>query len=148
MDRNPPPPPLDPAQPVLYIEHCRIINGYRQRAIELHVSLSEALKAMKPQMLLQLRLNDDGNPRPGSFEVAIAEHPTEAPCQRQLLWTGLTRVPTAAKVPQVDDLIAPACAALKLRYSRAGSSQLNLVRTSDPEINKILRKETRRSQSD
>ncbi|XP_064546789.1 selenoprotein BthD [Drosophila montana] len=134
------PPPLNPHQPVLYIECCRAHADYRRRATELHASLAEALRALQPDMQLQLRLNENNMPRIGSFEVAIAPTPTEDVLERQVLWTGLERVPVSAKVPHVDDIIAPACMALRLRHSQAGSSSINLVRTSDGNIKKILQR--------
>ncbi|KAL7739765.1 hypothetical protein ACLKA6_015005 [Drosophila palustris] len=139
------PPLLDPKQPVLYIEYCPVNYTYRKRALDLHASLAEALRTMQPQMQLQLRLNENCNPRIGAFEVFIAAHPTEDHHGRHMLWTGIARVPASAKVPHVDDIIAPACLALRLRHSHAGTSQINLVRTSDRDITKILQRDRRRS---
>lgn len=140
MSQKRAPPPLNPLQPVLYIECCRAHTDYRRRATELHASLADALRTLQPDMQLQLRLNENDMPRLGSFEVAIAATPTEDVQERQVLWTGLERVPVSAKVPHVDDIIAPACIALKLRHSQAGSSNINLVRTSDGDITKILQR--------
>lgn len=139
------PPPMDPKQPVLYIEYCILESTYRKRAIDLHASLAEALRTMQPQMQLQLRLNENNSPRVGAFEVSIATRPTDDHSARYELWTGIRRVPVTAKVPHVDDIIAPACLALRLRHSQAGASQINLVRTSDRDINKILQKDRRNS---
>ncbi|XP_034473647.1 selenoprotein BthD [Drosophila innubila] len=139
------PPPLDPKQPVLYIEYCPVNYSYRKRAMDLHASLAEALRTMQPQLQLQLRLNENCSPRVGSFEVSIAVRPTDDHHARHMLWTGISRVPVSAKVPHVDDIIAPACLALRLRHSQAGASQINLVRTSDRAINKILQKDRRSS---
>ncbi|KAH8409458.1 hypothetical protein KR222_005905 [Zaprionus bogoriensis] len=141
MRREDIPPPLDPQQPVLYIECCPLTVIYRKRAQDLHRSLADALRALQPQLQLQLRVNDEANtPRNGAFEVAIAERPTEDVQARHMLWTGLRRVPISAKVPNVDDIIAPACHALKLRHSQAGTSHINLVRTSDGDIKRILQR--------
>ncbi|XP_023163178.1 selenoprotein BthD [Drosophila hydei] len=140
MLSNKPPPPLNPDQPVLYIECCRAHTDYRRRASELHASLAEALRALQPDLELQLRVNENNAPRLGSFEVAIAATPTEDVESRQVLWTGLQRVPVSAKVPHVDDIIAPACLALRLRHSQAGASHVDLVRYSDGDINKILQR--------
>ncbi|EDW04130.1 selenoprotein BthD [Drosophila grimshawi] len=139
------PPPLDPQQPVLYIECCQSQADYRHRALELHLGLAEALRAMNPEVRLQLRLNENNAAREGAFEVAIAATPTADVDARHMLWTGLRRVPQSAKVPNVDDIIAPACLVLKLRHSQAGSSSINLVRTSDGEISKIIQRHGRRS---
>ncbi|XP_001357056.2 selenoprotein BthD [Drosophila persimilis] len=107
--------PLDPNQPVLYIDHCRYRENFRRDALQLHVSLAEALRALHPRVKLQLRINEHGPPEEeGAFEVAIAATPAESPSDRQHIWTGLRRVPFAAKVPHVDDIITPVCNALQL----------------------------------
>ncbi|EDW12916.1 selenoprotein BthD [Drosophila mojavensis] len=140
LSLNKAPPPLNPHHPVLYIECCRAHTDYRRRASELHASLEEALRALQPDLQLQLRINENNMPRLGAFEVAIAPTPTDDHRMRKVLWTGLQRVPVSAKVPHVDDIIAPACMALKLRHSQAGSSNIDLVRTSDGDIKKILQR--------
>ncbi|XP_034099251.1 selenoprotein BthD [Drosophila sulfurigaster albostrigata] len=136
---------LDPRQPVLYIEHCPVTTAYRKQAQSLHASLAEALRTMQPELKLQLRINENNAPRMGAFEVQIAARPTDEPQHRYPLWTGITRVPVTAKVPNVDDIIVPACLALRLRHSQAGASHINLVRTSDRDINKILQRDRRNS---
>ncbi|EDV54825.1 selenoprotein BthD [Drosophila erecta] len=107
--------PLDPLQPVLYIDHCRYRQTYRKQALHLHSSLAEALKAIQPRVKLQLRINDKGPPQDGSFEVAVAPQPTDDSRARQSVWTGLRRMPSASKVPHVDDILTPVCFALQLR---------------------------------
>ncbi|KAH8323480.1 hypothetical protein KR067_011534 [Drosophila pandora] len=106
--------PLDPNQPVLYIEHCRYRQNYRRMALHLHSTLAEALRAIHPGVKLQLRINDTGMPEVGSFEVAIAANPTDDAKSRQRVWTGLRRMPSASKIPHVDDIFTPICHALKL----------------------------------
>ncbi|KAH8262767.1 hypothetical protein KR044_000134, partial [Drosophila immigrans] len=108
-------PKLDPRQPVLYIEFCPVSATYRHEAVRLHASLADALRTMQPELQLQLRLNESNAPRIGAFEVHIAARPTNDQQHRYPLWTGITRVPITAKVPHVDDIIAPACLALRLR---------------------------------
>ncbi|KAH8377912.1 hypothetical protein KR093_007833, partial [Drosophila rubida] len=108
-------PQLDPRQPVLYIEYCPVTTAYRHHAVRLHAALAEALRTMKPELQLQLRLNETKAPRVGAFEVHIASRPTDNSQHRYPLWTGISRVPVTAKVPNVDDIIAPACLALRLR---------------------------------
>ncbi|KAH8334608.1 hypothetical protein KR059_012211, partial [Drosophila kikkawai] len=107
--------PLDPTQPVLYIEHCRHRQIYRKRALHLHSSLADALRAIHPKVNLQLRINDCGPPQVGSFEVAVSPTPTEDTKARQRVWTGLKRMPSSSKIPHVDDILSPVCFALKLR---------------------------------
>ncbi|XP_030383239.1 selenoprotein BthD [Scaptodrosophila lebanonensis] len=101
--KNKPKQQLDPNQPVLYIEHCR---SRKQ-------TLSRAMQRIDPNVKLQLQLNADGEPRSQSFEVAIAPAPTSDIMSRQILWTGLMRT-CATKVPHVDDIVRPACHALKM----------------------------------
>lgn len=132
--------PLKPHQPVLYIECCPINFTYKKLASDLHRSLADALNAIKSDMVLQLRINEVRSPRYGSFEVFISPKPTGNERSRHMLWTGISRVPAAAKVPHVDDIIANACAILKLRYSRAGASQIHLADTNDREIRRILQR--------
>ncbi|XP_034667169.1 selenoprotein BthD [Drosophila subobscura] len=105
---------LNPHQPVLYIDHCRYRENYRREALLLHASLVEALRALHPHVNLQLRINENGPPEEGAFEVAIAATPTETSSDRQQIWTGLRRVPFASKVPHVDDIITSVCHALNL----------------------------------
>ncbi|XP_022227175.2 selenoprotein BthD [Drosophila obscura] len=106
--------PLDPHQPVLYIDHCCLRENYRRDAVLLHASLAEALRALYPRVVLQLRINENGPAEEGAFEVAIAATPTVSPADRKLIWTGLRRVPFASKVPHVDDIITSVCNALHL----------------------------------
>ncbi|KAH8282994.1 hypothetical protein KR054_011505 [Drosophila jambulina] len=107
--------PLDPNQPVLYIEHCCHREIYRKRALHLHSSLAEALKAIHPKVNLQLRINDKGTPQTGSFEVEVSATPTQDSKGRERVWTGLKRMPSSSKIPHVDDILSPVCFALKLR---------------------------------
>ncbi|KAH8385540.1 hypothetical protein KR200_006385 [Drosophila serrata] len=107
--------PLDPNQPVLYIEHCSHRETYRKRALHLHSTLAEALRTIHPRVNLQLRINDRGPPQAGSFEVAVAPNPTQDTGGRHRVWTGLKRMPSSSKIPHVDDILTPVCFALKLR---------------------------------
>ncbi|KAH8248810.1 hypothetical protein KR032_003435 [Drosophila birchii] len=113
--------PLNPNQPVLYIEHCRHREVYRKRALHLHASLADALRAIHPKINLQLRINDCGIPQKGSFEVAVACCPTEDSQGRHRVWTGLKRMPSSSKIPHVDDILSPVCFALKLRDAQKES---------------------------
>lgn len=140
MIRNKTQLPLTPHQPVLYIECCPVNIAYRQHAHDLHRRLSEALHALKADLQLQLRVNEVRTPRHGSFEVYIAPKPTDNVHSRHMLWTGISRVPAAAKVPHVDDIIVPACHVLKLRHSAMGASQHNLVVHSDRHIQRIMQR--------
>lgn len=140
MHRKEVQPPLTPHQPVLYIECCPVNIAYRQQAHDLHRSLSDALHAFKADMQLQLRINEGRTPRHGSFEVYIAPKPTGNAQSRHMLWTGISRVPAAAKVPNVDDIIVPACHVLKLRHRARGASHHNLVIHSDRHIQRIIQR--------
>lgn len=140
MNRNKMHLPLAPHQPVLYIECCPVNIAYRQHAHDLHRRLSDALSTLKADLQLQLRVNEVRTPRHGAFEVYIAPKPTDDLRSRHMLWTGISRVPAAAKVPHVDDIIAPACQVLKLRHRATGASQQNMVVHSDRHIQRIMQR--------
>ncbi|KAH8298304.1 hypothetical protein KR018_001943 [Drosophila ironensis] len=132
--------PLDPNQPVLYIEHCRYRQIYRHRALELHSSLAEALRAIHPGVRLQLRINDTGTPQLGSFEVAISQTPTDDTKSRHRVWTGLRRMPSASKIPHVDDIFTPICHVLKLSDPHKESHRRVLANLRKNEGNRAARK--------
>ncbi|KAH8412385.1 hypothetical protein KR009_001641 [Drosophila setifemur] len=125
--------PLEPDQPVLYIEHCRLRQNYRKRALLLHASLADALRAIQPLVNLQLRINENCSPQVGAFEVSIAPTPTEDAASRQRVWTGLRRMPSPSKIPHVDDILTPVCFALRLRdpHEESHRRMLTNLRHSD-----------------
>ncbi|KAI8124252.1 Selenoprotein BthD [Lucilia cuprina] len=89
-------------QPVLYIE-C-----------SLHREITTLLLPLKSDLELQLAINADGPPRRGSFEVSIANVPSEDVEERSLIWTGLKNTPRAAKFPSAENIAKELKVFLKL----------------------------------
>ncbi|KNC22590.1 hypothetical protein FF38_00164 [Lucilia cuprina] len=85
-----------------------------RRAEALHREITTLLLPLKSDLELQLAINADGPPRRGSFEVSIANVPSEDVEERSLIWTGLKNTPRAAKFPSAENIAKELKVFLKL----------------------------------